>query len=123
MIETYYPSSPYGTCPSEPFVYIGEIIHQYSTGTQYERVYSDDPKADIPQLLGRSAFKLASNYAAKIELDGIMFSLELFRKLSQTEWEYLAMPPVNAKEKVRTKLIVLPHEDVKKIILKQLEAL
>lgn len=120
MITSYYPSNPHSKIPSAPFVYIGEITHHYSTGTQYERVYSDDSKKDIPNLLDRSSFRLASRFLPTTVRNGVECFIQFFCKYNHTHNVYLLVPVENALIKIGNRQIILSADEVRKMTLKKL---
>lgn len=62
MIKSYYASNPASTSPTHPFSQIGTITRHHCTGTQYEDVYSDDHKNDLPLLLDNPMFSVGYQY-------------------------------------------------------------
>lgn len=120
MITSYYPSNPHTDTPTDPFVKIGEITHHYSTGTQYEMVYSDDPKKDIPNLLDRSNFKLASRFLPTMVRNGVECYIQFFWKYNHTHNVYVLVPVENALINIGNRQIILSADEVRKMTLKKL---
>ncbi|MCE2571675.1 hypothetical protein [Motilimonas eburnea] len=120
MIKSYNPTSPYSQMPESPFIKVGEIVNQYSTGTHYKHVYSDNPAQDIPELLDNSCFLINTQFAAEIEVQGVACFLKRHRKVGDTLIQYLAIPKRKTSNS-KTQLIVLSKDEVKQKILDQLK--
>jgi len=120
MITSYYPSNPHSDIPTDPFVKIGEITHHYSTGTQYEMVYSDDPKGDIPSFLDRLNFRLAGRFRPTMVRNGVECSIQLFRNHDHAHNVYLLVPVENARIKIGNRQVLLSADEVREMTLKKL---
>lgn len=113
MIASYYPSQPYTTAPESPFVKIGEVTHHYSTGTQYEYVYSDDPKSDIPNYLDRSNFSLAEKFRPTMVRNGVECRIKPFQNYDDTHKVYLLVPVADPSIKIGERRVILSVDHVK----------
>ncbi len=120
MITSYYPSNPHSDRPTDPFVKIGEITHHYSTGTQYEMVYSDDPKRDIPSFLDRFNFRLAGRFLPTMVRNGVECSIQLFRNYDHAHNVYLLVPVENVLIKIGNRQVILSADEVREMTLKKL---
>jgi len=120
MIASYYPSNPHSKMPTAPFVNIGEIIHHYFTGTQYERVYSDDPKLDIPSFLNRHGFSLASEFRPTMVKNGVECTIKPFRDYDDSHKVYLLVPVENASINIGDRQVILSVEKVREMTLKKI---
>ena len=76
MIETYYASQQGQVRPQAPFVKIGTYIHHYSTGTQYEQVYSDNIAVDLIECYKRRCFVPCEEFLPEYEYQGLIFKFK-----------------------------------------------
>lgn len=117
MITKRYPAQTHCKLPESPFVKVGEIVHHYSTGTQYEHVYSDDPKNDIPQLLTHPCFDLAIKFKPNVMKNGVECYLKLHRKYNECLNVYLMVPREKPSIDIGDRLTVLCPDEVRKMTL------
>lgn len=122
MITSYFPSQPYSKYPEAPFVKIGEITHHYATGTTYEYVYSDDPKADIPSYLKKEMFSLADKFKPKMLRNGVRCRIKPLQTTRDNQKVYLLTPVDDPKIDIGERRIILNPDDVTALTLAQLQS-
>lgn len=120
MIKRYFPSHSRSPSPEAPFVMVGEIVHQYSTGTQYEHVYSDDPKSDIPPLLANRNFSLKSKYRPTTVKNGVECVIMPQRKFDDTRMVCLLIPIANVMTKIGDRQLIMAIEELNKMTLQKI---
>lgn len=123
MIKRYFPSHSRSPSPEAPFVMVGEMVHQYSTGTQYEHVYSDDPKNDIPPLLANRNFSLGFKYRPITMKNGVECAIKPQRKFDATRVACLLVPIKNALTKIGNRQVIMDIKELNEMTLQKIASL